>query len=485
MSAKKKTLYIIITLQAFIFIFAILIGHSLGKSQSQERNTFAQFKMITYAMSLIENKYKEENIDREKLIYGAIKGMTESLQETYDDPYSQYMIPDTYKETMDDTIGRYGGLGIEIGITAGNGYKRLTVMSVFEGNPADKAGMETGDYIIKIDGKLTFGITIGEAKKKLRGKPGAKVKLTVVRDGEEEPIDIVVTRGSIKIPIVKSRILDGDIGYIKIAQFSDTTPKDVDDKLEEFEKAGVKGIILDLRANPGGLLSASIEVASDFLKEGQLVVSTQGRNPEDRKEYFVEKGAPHPWHPLVILIDQWSASGSEIVVGAIKDHKRGLILGYENPTFGKGSVQTIFPMADGKTGLKLTIAHYHTPDGTNINKKGIEPDIKYSGSTLSEIKMFRKLIGSKSLEEFVQEAGDDILARLKHKNGKDKENPDRELFKSFVRKLSQEDITLSENLIKRGIAEKTKNDVDEYEYDPLIGFAIGHLRAFEVLGLNG
>ena len=442
-------------------------------------------RMIDDAMKLIRNNYKEKDVVLETLVQGAIKGMTESLQETYEDPYSQYMVPDTYKETMDDTTGRYGGLGIEIGITNVNGYRRLTVMSVFEGNPADKAGMETGDYIIKIDGKLTFGITIGEAKKKLRGKPGAKVKLTVVRDGEEEPINIVVTRGSIKIPIVKSRILDGDIGYIRLAQFSDTTPKDVDDKLDEFEKAGVKGIILDLRANPGGLLSASVDVASDFLKEGQLVVSTQGRDPEDRKEYRVEKGAPHPWHPLVILIDQWSASGSEIVVGAIKDHKRGLILGYENPTFGKGSVQTIFPMADGKTGLKLTIAHYHTPDGTNINKKGIEPDIKYSSSTPSERRMLGKLMGSKSLEEFVQEAGDDILARLKHKNGKDKEDPDKELFKSFVKKLSQEGITLSENLIKRGIAEKTKNDIDEYEYDPLIGFAMGHLRAFEVLDING
>lgn len=482
MSAKRKMFYTIIVLQTFVFICAGLIGHSLGKAQITD---VARYRMIDEAMNLIRSKYKEEDVALETLVQGAIKGMTESLQETYDDPYSQFMAPDTFRETMSDTSGKYGGLGIEISITSANGYRRLTVMSTFEDTPADKAGLEAGDYIIKIDGELTFGITIGEAKQKLRGGPGTKVKLTVVRESEDEPIDIFVTRGSIKIPTAKSRILDGDIGYLRLTQFSDTTPKAVDAELENFEKAKVKGIILDLRTNPGGTLSAAVEVASDFLREGQLVVYTQGREPEDRKEYYVRKGAPHPWHPLVILVNRWSASGSEIVVGAIKDHKRGLILGSEHPTFGKGSVQTIFPMADGETGLKLTVAHYHTPSRANINKIGIEPDIKYSGSTPSEVKMFRKLASSKSLEEFVEEAGEDILARLKHKVGKDDEDPDRELFRSFVKKLSQENIVLSESLIKLAVAQKTKSDIDEYEYDPLIGLAIGHLRAFEVLNING
>ncbi|MFC1712332.1 S41 family peptidase [Candidatus Poribacteria bacterium] len=486
MSAKRKTLYTIIALQAFIFIFAILIGHSLGKAQTRDDIThISRVNMINEAMRLIRNKYKEENVAIETLVQGAIKGMTESLQETYDDPYSQFMVADTFRETMDDTTGRYGGLGIEIGITSVNGYRRLTVMSTFDDTPANKAGLEAGDYIIKIDGELTYGITIGEAKQKLRGEPGEKVKLTVVRETEEESLDIVVTRGLIKIPTVKSKILAEDIGYIRLTQFSDTTPKAIDEELDKFEKARVKGIILDLRTNPGGTLSAAVDVASDFLKEDQLVVYTQGREPEDRKEYRVRKGAPHPWHPLVILVDRWSASGSEIVVGAIKDHKRGLIIGGENPTFGKGSVQTIFPMEDGATGLKLTVAHYHTPSGANINKIGIEPDIKHSGSTPSEVRMFRKLSNSESLEEFIKEAGDDILTRLKHKVKKDDEDPDRELFRSFVKKLSQEDIVLSESLIKLAIAQETKSDIDEYEYDPLISLAIGHLRAFEVLDING
>ncbi len=486
MSAGKKTLYTAIALQVFVFVFAVLIGHSLGRTQERDSVTpITQIYMIQEAMNLIGNKYKEENVDMETLVYGAIKGMTEALQETYDDPYSQFMIPETYKETVDDTTGRYGGLGIEISITTVNGYKRLTVTSVFEDAPADKAGLEAGDHIIKIDGELTFGITIGEAKRKLRGGPDTKVTLTVTREGEDDPIDAFVTRDLIKIPTVKSKILDGDIGYIRLAQFADTTPRDVDNKLDEFEKSKVKGIILDLRTNPGGTLAAAVEVASDFLREGQLVVYTKGRDPKDRKDYNVQKGAPHPWHPLVILVDRWSASGSEIVVGAIKDHKRGLIIGGKHPTFGKGSVQTIFSMRDGETGLKLTVAHYHTPSGVNINKIGIEPDIKYPGPTPSEVKMYRKLSNSKSLDGFIKEAGDDILSRLRHSKQKDDDDPDKKLFRSFVKKLAQEDIVLSESLIKLAVAEKTKNDVDKYEYDPLIGFAMSHLRAFEVLDING
>ena len=224
--------------------------------------------------------------------------------------------------------------------------------------------------------------------------------------------------------------------------------------------------------------------ASDFLTGGQLVVYTSGREESDRKEYLVPKNAPHPWHPLVVLVDEWSASGSEIVVGAIKDHRRGLIVGGEDSTFGKGSVQTIFPMPDGETGLKLTVANYYTPNGNNINKVGIEPDVKYPGLTLtpSEAKMRRKLRDSESLKEFIKEAGDDILERLRYngKKDKDEENPDEELFRSFVKKLAQKNIVLSENLIKLTIALETQDDADEYEYDPVIRFAINHLRALEV-----
>ena len=475
----RKSLYTIVVLQVIILVFAVLIGHSLGKAQV--RNTpgeHIKFEMLGQAIGYIKDRYVEEDVPEEKLVYGAIKGMVEAL----DDPYSQFMPPEMYKEIMDDTKGKYGGLGIEISMDIINDYKRLTVSSVFDDTPAYKAGVEAGDHIVKIDGELTYGISLEDAKHKLRGKPDTKVILTVTRDSADEPIDIPVTRGLIRPTTVKSRILEGDIGFIKISQFSDTTPKDVDGKLDEFEEAKVKGIILDLRTNPGGTLSAAVDVASDFLKEGQLVVYTKGREEKDYREFLVPKGAPHPWHPLVVLINEWSASGSEIVVGAIKDHKRGLILGGEEPTFGKGSVQTIFPMPDGKTGLKLTVAKYYTPNGKNINKVGIEPDVKYPGLTLtpSEAKMRRKLRDSESLKEFIKEAGDDILERLEQNGKAEEANPDEELFRSFVKKLSEENIVLSENLIKLTIALKTQDDVDEYEYDPVIRFAINHLRALEV-----
>ena len=490
MGEGKKTYYIIIILQAFILTFAIMIGRSLGKVQARDTayvlpaDTQVRASMIDETLLYIKNRYRDKNVDTQKLVYGAIKGMVEAL----DDPYSQFLNPEVYREMMEDTTGKFGGLGIEISITTVDGYDRLTVISTLgKDMPAYKAGVEAGDYIIAIDGESIAGISLEKAKQKLRGEPGTKVKITVVREGEDEPIDIVITRGVIQAPTVDSRILDGDIGYIRIKQFSDTTPKDIDKALDDFEKSQINGIVLDLRSNPGGTLSAAVDVASDFLKPGQLVVSTKHRRAKDNREFRVQKGMPHPWHPLVVLVDHWSASGSEIVVGAIKDHRRGLIVGGDQPTFGKGSVQTIFPLPDGKSGLKLTVAHYYTPSGVDINKVGIEPDIKYPGLMMmpSEAKMYRKLRNSKELQNFVKEAGDDVLARLEkaeeEQSAGQNENPDWNLFYSFVKKLSEENIVLSENLIKLAIAQKTKNDVDEYEYDPMIRFAINHLRALEVL----
>jgi len=480
MSERNKTLYSIIALQMVILVFAVLIGRSLGKAQGRDVVTHSPgFDMIGEAVGYIKERYREEDVDEQKLVYGAIKGMIESL----DDPYSHFMSPEMYRETMDDTLGKFGGLGIEISITVVNGYQRLTVISPLEGTPAHKSGVEAGDYIVKIDGESTFGISLETAKQKLRGKPGTKVTIAVMREGEDELIDIDIVRGMIEVTTVKSRILEGDVGYIKISQFADTTPKSVDKALDELEKAKVKGIILDLRTNPGGTLSAAVEVASDFLRPGQLIVYTKGRG--HYKEYKAKGNNSHNMSPLVVLVDRWSASGSEIVVGAIKDHKRGLIVGNEHSTFGKGSVQTIFPMQDGQTALKLTVFNYYTPSGKNINKVGINPDISLPGTTLtiSEAKMYRRLRNSEILEEFVKESGDDILKRVELGEKSDEESPDRVLFNSFVKKLAQENIVLSESLIKLAIAHITEDEVDEYEHDPSIRFAINHLRALGILDI--
>jgi carboxyl-terminal processing protease len=330
----------------------------------------------------------------------------------------------------------------------------------------------SGDLIVGIDGKPTAGINLYEAKRRLRGEPGTKVEIKVEREHEDEPLIFNIVRDIIQVSTVKYKILDG-IGYIRLMQFSDTTTKDFDKALRAVEAEKVSGIILDLRSNPGGTLAAAVNVAGMFLKKDQLVVSTKGRTPEDSNEYNVSKGLYHTDLPLIVLIDKWSASGSEIVVGAIKDHKRGLIIGSGDKTFGKGSVQTIFPMIDGKSGMKLTVAYYYTPSGKNINKVGIEPDIKRPVLSTAELKMYQSLSSSKYLEEFVKTSEDNILDELDKSNGN---NSDKEKFRDFIKKMASENIKLDDSLVKFAIAQKTKNEIDEYKFDPIIKFAVEKLK---------
>jgi carboxyl-terminal processing protease len=467
---NKRVLYAVIVIQTVILISAIMIGYSVGKTQPMgSRSNAYDFDILKNAMQLITDSYRDKEIvDQEKLMYGAVKGMVESL----DDPYSQFLPSEMYKDMMDDTTGKFGGLGIEIGMTQLDGLDQLTVMSAFEGNPAFKAGILSGDLIVGIDGKPTSGINLYEAKRRLRGEPGTKVEIKIDREHEDEPLIFNIIRDIIQVSTVKYKILDG-IGYIRLMQFSDTTTKDFDKALRTVEAEKVSGIILDLRSNPGGTLAAAVNVAGMFLKKDQLVVSTKGRTPEDSNEYNVSKGLYHTDLPLIVLIDKWSASGSEIVVGAIKDHKRGLIIGSGDKTFGKGSVQTIFPMIDGKSGMKLTVAYYYTPSGKNINKVGIEPDIKRPVLSTAELKMYQSLSSSKYLEEFVKASGDNILDELDKSNGN---NGDKEKFRDLIKKMASENIKLDDSLVKLAIAQKTKNEIDEYKFDPIIKFAVERLK---------
>jgi len=466
---SKKFLSVVIILQALILISAVLIGHSIGKPSWDSDAIVNEFGPLINAMQYINDYYRDKNsIKKEDMIYGAVKGMVESL----DDPYSQFLPPDLYRDMMDDTSGKFGGLGIEIGMTGDDAKDQLTIMSVFEGNPAYEAGMKPGDYIMEIDGESATNITLYGAKRKLRGEPGTKIGLTVVREHEDEPLKFDIVRAIIQISTVSHEILEGNIGYIRITQFSETTPKDFEKTLNELQNMKIKGIIMDLRSNPGGTLNAAVDVASSFLKENQIIVSTKSSIKSEDKEYKTSTDMPHIELPLMVLIDHWSASGSEIVVGAIKDYKRGLILSSSDSTYGKGSVQTIFPMLDGKSGLKLTVAHYYTPNGNDINEIGIKPDVKLPNLSSDEIKMFRKLDSNKTIEDFVKESGDDILKRLEKTSNEE----DKTKFGKLVKKLNDDNIKLDESYIKLAIAEKTKNEIDNYEYDPVIKSALNHLK---------
>jgi len=467
---SKKFLSVVIILQALILISAVLIGHSIGKPSWDSDAIINEFGPLINAMQYINEYYRDkDSIKEEDMVYGAVKGMVESLG----DPYSQFLPPDLYRDMMDDTSGKFGGLGVEIGMTGDDDVKgQLTIMSVFEGNPAYEAGMKSGDYITEIDGESATDITLYGAKRKLRGEPGTKVELTVVREHEDEPLKFGIIRAIIKISTVSHKILEGNIGYIRLTQFAETTPKDFEKTLNELQNIKVRGIIMDLRSNPGGTLNAAVDVASSFLKENQIVVSTKSSIKSEDKEFRTSTDMPHIDLPLMVLIDRWSASGSEIVVGAIKDYKRGLILSSSDSTYGKGSVQTIFPMLDGKSGLKLTVAHYYTPNGSDINEIGIKPDVKLPNLSSDEIKMYRKLDSNKSIEDFVKESGDDILKRLEKMSNEE----DKTKFEKLVKKLNDDNIKLDESYIKLAIAEKTNNEVDDYEYDPVIKSAINHLK---------
>ena len=408
--------------------------------------------------------------DSESLMYGAIRGMLRTL-----DPYSQFFPPENYADFRTESRGTYGGLGMEIGIRD----ERLTIVSPFKGTPADKAGLQSGDIISRIEGKTTTNMTTTDAVEHLRGEPGTQVTITIVREGEPKPLEVSLTRDVIQFPSVESKVLKENIGYIRINQFRDNTAGDVDKAFETFNQQEIEGLILDLRSNPGGLLRSAVEIASDFLEPGQLIVYTQGKTPRD--EYNAGEGKQHKHYPLIVLVNGGSASASEIVAGAIKDHGRGLVMGEK--TFGKASVQQVFPL-NGGAAVKLTVAHYYSPSGVDIHKIGIIPDIEDPWFSRSEIQMLRKLQNHKEITDFIEKNGDDILSQLEKARHASKEDTDAasllRTYQRLVDSLTAEGIILSDIGLKLAIARKTENDIDEYEYDPRIIRAIDQLRVFKI-----
>jgi carboxyl-terminal processing protease len=314
-------------------------------------------------LSIVRKNYVEE-VDTKTLVSGAINGMLHSL-----DPHSAYLTPDLYKELQSDTQGRFGGLGIEITVKGGI----LTVVSPIEDTPAFKAGIKPGDQIFKIEEEFTKDMSLVDAVKKMRGLKGTKINLTIRREGSPDLIDFSLVRDIIRVRSVRSRSLEPGYGYIRLAQFQERSDRDLQRALEKLaaEKGGMKGLVLDLRNNPGGLLTQAVRVSDLFLESG-LIVYTEGRIEAQKQKYFAQKDGSWMDFPIVVLVNGGSASASEIVAGALQDHKRAVVLGTK--TFGKGSVQTILPL-DDSSALRLTTARYFTPNGRSIQTTGIVPDI--------------------------------------------------------------------------------------------------------------
>lgn len=348
---KKK----IVILSILIVVFSTRPAFSLTEKGFENLHIFSK------VLSQVEKNYVEE-VDDGQLIQNAIRGLLSSL-----DPHTVYMPPIAYKELKVDTAGKFGGVGVEVWVKGG----LLTVVAPVEGTPAEKAGLKSGDKIIKIDGVPTRDLDLSEAVLKMRGKVGSKITLTIVRDDPKKPVDYTMARELIRIPSIRSEILEKEYGYVKIRSFQERVARDLNKELEKFAKANaLKGLILDLRDNPGGLLDQAVDVSDLFLDKG-VIVTTESRGKEiDKREAKGEGTQPN--YPIIVLVNGGTASASEIVAGALQDHARAVVLGTQ--TFGKGSVQTVIEMDDGSA-LKLTIALYFTPKGRSIQAHGIMPDI--------------------------------------------------------------------------------------------------------------
>ncbi|MBV6341773.1 S41 family peptidase [Candidatus Magnetobacterium casense] len=363
-SVRFWVIWMILPIVALSGIFigsGVIIGKWAVKSVSAESDTYQELKLFTEVISIVRSNYVEE-VKTKDLIYGALKGMLNAL-----DPHSSFMTPDLFKEMKVDTKGEFGGVGIQIGKKGGF----ITVISPIEDTPAYQAGIKAGDAIVKISGETTEKMTLYDAVSKMRGPKGSKVTITIMRSDWKEPKDFTLIRDTIKVKSVKYKVINGDIGYVKINQFQEKTVADLVKALGVLREKKVTAILLDLRNDPGGLLQGAVGVAEQFLPPNKLVVYIKDRAGE-KKEFVTEGDGKYEKLPMVVLVNEGSASASEIVAGALKDWNRAVIVG--TTTFGKGSVQSVLPLSDG-SGLRLTTARYYTPKGTSIQNTGITPDI--------------------------------------------------------------------------------------------------------------
>lgn len=374
MHKGKRTTFLLMLL-AFVLLGWMSVGQINRPGTAEATSRYQDLQLFTDVLSIVRKSYVEE-VEMKDLIYGGINGMLVAL-----DPHSSFMPPDMYKEMKIDTSGEFGGLGIEITIRDGV----LTVVSPIEDTPAFRAGLQPGDQILKIEDKFTKDLGIMEAVKLMRGPKGSEVTITVMRESFDRPQDFTIVREVIKVKSVKSRTLEDGYGYVRIAQFQERTAGDLAGALQQLhaENAGaLRGLVLDLRNNPGGLLDQAVKVSDTFLSSG-LIVYTEGREEGSQMKFTAHLKDTESDYPVVVLINSGSASASEIVAGALQDHRRAVIMGTQS--FGKGSVQTIIPLSD-HSGLRLTTARYYTPNGTSIQAKGIAPDIVVNPVEVKEVK---------------------------------------------------------------------------------------------------
>jgi len=424
-------------------IVLVLVGLLAGLSLSIGNGVFAEREAVTVPGGLpveelrtfsdvfgrIKNDYVEDVADK-VLLENAIRGMLSGL-----DPHSAYLDQEQFKELQVGTSGEFGGLGIEVGMEDGF----VKVIAPIDDTPAQRAGIQAGDLIIRLDDTPVKGLTLNEAVKIMRGKPGTVLKLTVVREGVEQPLKIDIKRDVIKVKSVKQRTLEPGFGYVRISQFQSKTAENMVDAIDTLKKdagGSLKGLVLDLRNNPGGVLNGAVAVSDAFLKKG-LIVYTEGRVNDSKLRFNATPDDVLDGAPMVVLVNQGSASASEIVSGALQDHKRAIIVG--SRTFGKGSVQTILPLSNG-TAVKLTTARYYTPSGRSIQAEGIQPDIKLEQVRVSAVEAPLEPIKEADLSRHLTN-GD---AKKASKTGAEKEQDKEE------KSLAQTDYQLYEalNLLK-------------------------------------
>ena len=452
---KERLVWLGIT-TVLLSVLVILTFAPKVLAQGQERDSRYYLNLFNEVFQFVQKHYADEDkLDSHTLVEGALKGMFEAL----DDPYSTYLAADEMRRLRDDTTGEFGGVGIYIYKTD-NGVE---VSRPIHGTPAQRAGIIAGDIIIAVEGEAIVDYTIDEVVKLLRGKPSAPVTMTVLR-GSSYTFDVTVTRAMIEVPTVRSAMMPGGIGYLLVLKFTPKTASRIAEALSEFKDEGYKSLIIDVRSNPGGLLSSVVDVTDLFFEKGNLIVSTKSRISSENRVYQAKKNPIVPKNiRIVVLIDKYSASAAEILTGALKDAGRAIIMG--ETSYGKGSVQQIIPIDKG--GFKLTTSKYYTPSGYSIDKIGVEPDFSIKRDEFSdeEIESYKKLLERDSIREFV----------------KQNSSPSDEEITALMVSLEAEGISVRRIRIEKDIRDEINRrdnvwTVYDLEYDKVLGEAVRTLK---------